>query len=856
MSDKFGETKEIRTIKSADPGYPSGQKNTKKRVLTPEEKARRRAQRENRRKWENRINKISKGIKIIFGILVFCFLVGGTAAGIWVMGQLRDVPELDVEGIKTYSSPSTIYDQNDEYIMSYGGNENVSIARIDEIPENLKNAFIAIEDHKFYSHHGIDLKRLIGAVLGQLTGKGDYGGSTITQQLIKRTHLTSERTYKRKIQEIYLAIRLERKMSKDEILEAYLNNIFMGGTVYGIKNAAKNYFGVDDLNDLTLRQCAALAGVVQSPNVYSPRIGYETGDMRACNDRTDTVLWTMKKEGMITEAEYNDALKAPLYVVEEVPQTAGTFYNDEYWANAYFIDYAITDIANQMFEEEFPGCDPSEYDLEMQKTKLKNGGYKIYLTLDRSMQKTVQDSLSNFNSYPVVSQGKRAEASAVVIENSTGEIKALVGGRDIQDTIDGFNRATDSTQAVGSAIKPLSVYAPALELGAFPGTTVKDIKEAIPGYGNSTDGFPPGDTIDGMITMRRAVETSHNVAAARFFLEKVGLTSALDFLEKEGFNKNHLSLTTAGLALGATDVTTLEMTGGYACLANGGLYIKPHTYRIVLDSRGNTIVSDENVKKEQVFSESTAWLMTSMLESNMTNGLGGNAKLYNVKSCGKTGTHEHKVVSFGGYTHWYSSFLRISTDDYGDFANSSSYYQSSPLWRSYMDPIHAGLDKNQSIQTKSAEELGIKQYWVCNNSGMLAKQECTDEGLGYMEWAAESNKPVAYCDHHEWFETESENWWENVPEDAVWDPAGNGWWDHDGGWHGNGYWDEWGWHDPAWDINWEEILQQEEQAATQQTQQPPAPQPEATENPAPAENQGEPQPEAQEEAQETTGEEG
>ena len=786
---------------------PIKSSSSARKKRTPEEERLHRQQVANRKKWEKRYDRFIKIAKTFLFIFLFCLLLGGTIAGVFVGTQLRDVPKLNVEAIKSYSQPSSLYDKDNQFITYYGGNENVSIAKIDEIPEDLKNAFIAIEDHNFYSHHGIDLKRLIGAILGQLTHTSDYGASTITQQLVKRTMLTSEKTYKRKIQEIYLALQLERKMSKDEILEAYLNNIFMGGSIYGIKNAATNYYGVESLNELTLRQCASLAAVVQSPNIYSPRICYEQGDMKPCNDRTDTVLWTMKNEGFITESEYNQALADDLNVLEAVTQTSGTFYNQAYYDNAYFIDYAMTDIATQMFYAEFPGGVPSDYDIEMQKAKLKNGGYQIYLTLDQNIQKTVQDSLSNFNSYPSVAKGKRPEASAVIIENQTGEIKAIVGGRDKQDTIDGFNRATDSTQAVGSAIKPLSVYAPALELGCYPGTTVMDKAERIEGYGNAEDqGYPPGETTEGPMTMRRALETSHNVAAARFFLEHVTINGGTDFLVKEGFDPTHLSNTTAGLALGATDVTTLEMTGGYATLANGGVYIRPHTYSHVMDTFGNMVLDGGQSESHRVFSEATAWLITDMLESNMVAGLGTNAKLRTVQSCGKTGTHEHKVVSFGGYTHWYSSFLRISTDDYGDFSNSSSFYQSSALWRNYMDKIHEGFDSKQTIQTKTADMLGIKKYYVCSNSGKLVSDICNNDGTVVLEYATEATLPKEYCSEHIWPPVEEENWWENVPEDAIWDPAGNGWWDTAGGWHGVGYWDENGWHDPAWDVDWSQWL--------------------------------------------------
>ena len=787
--------------KSTNKGSASSAGGKKKRNLTPEERKRRIQQLKRRQRVEHVYDTIKGAILTVFGIIIALGIIAIALAGVYLSLQLRDTPELDVSKIKTYSSPSTIYDDNNEYVMTYGDNENVTTVSIGEVPDTLTNAFVAIEDHKFYQHHGIDVKRLIGAILGQLTGKADYGGSTITQQLIKRTLLTSERTYKRKIQEIYLAIELEKILSKDEIMEAYLNNAFMGGTIYGIKNAALNYFGVENLQDLTLRQCACLAGVVQSPNTYSPRIGYENGDLSACNKRTDTVLYTMHNEGMISDAEYEKALKDDLGVVDTPPQTAGTFYTEEYYNNAYFIDYAMTDIATVLCENENPNMKPNNYEIEQKKKLLKNGGYRIYLSLDREMQSFVQNKVEKFTSYPTATKGQEAQVSAVVMDHTTGELKAIIGGRHRQDTIDGFNRATDSTQAVGSTIKPLSVYAPALDLGFYPGSTVLDVQERIPGY-DSDEGYPAGATSGGPMTMREALETSHNVAAARFFLEDVSIVKSHDYLVAEGFDDDHLTLTTAGLALGANDVTTLEMTGAYACLANGGVYIRPHTYTKVISPNGEVILSSEYATSKIVFKESTSWLITDMMETNMVNGLGTNAKLNNVKSCGKTGTHEHKVVSFGGYTHWYTSCLRISTDDYGDFTNSSSFYQSSALWKSYMDPIHNGYDKNTPIQNKTAEELGIKKYYVCKNSGLLATNNCTNDGFGYYEYATENSVPTTYCSEHIY--VKNDNWWENAPEDAIWDPDGHGWWSVEGEWHGEGYWDENGWHSPGY---WDEATQ-------------------------------------------------
>ena len=390
----------------------------------------------------------------------------------------------------------------------------------------------------------------------------------------------------------------------------------------------------------------------------------------------------------------------------------------------------------------------------------------------------MQTAAAEYQNYPTAADGSEAQFSAVVIEQSTGEVKAIVGGREQADTAEGYNRATDSTQAVGSSIKPLSVYAPAIETGDYPGTVVDDMPYSIPGYGTN-NGWPSGDYTDGPITMRRALELSHNIPAARFMLEHVGIDKAYDFMVSEGFDANNLTKTAAGLALGATDVTTLEMAGAYATLANGGVYIQPHCYTKVLNRAGEEILNDGAIETHRVFSESTAWLTTDMMQTNMTEGLGVNARLSSVTSCGKTGTHEHQVISFGGYTHYYTSFMRISTDNYTSFTNSSSYYQAAPLWKAYMDPIHQNKNlPDAAIQNKTADELGIIQVRVCNQTGLLAGQSCEDYGYAITEYATPDSAPTETCEGHE---VDASQYGYVDPETGAW--VDGGWWDESGNFH-------------------------------------------------------------------------
>ncbi len=721
---------------------------------------------------------------ILCVILLLACLIGGFLAYRWYTGLIADAPELDLSKRDEYSQASVIYDYEGNKIAEYASNENIDWVDIEDVPDQLKNAFIAIEDIRFYSHPGIDYKRLVGAVIGQITGNANYGASTITQQLIKNTYLSREVTYKRKATEIHLALQLEKMLTKDEILEWYMNTLFLGDSNYGIKIAAQNYFG-KELKDLSLRECAILAGLAQSPSIYNPRLNQQKGDMSSTNRRIKEVLLAMLNNELITKEEY-DAAMADTLVINQSPERY------ELYDYPIYVEYAVENVAEELLIQN--GETVTEDAINEMKQLIRHKGYQIYTALNTEIQDTTQTAIAEFNKYPATRDGNPVEASAVIMDQHTGEVVAMVGGREEPTEPEGFNRATDSTQAVGSSIKPISVYAPAIELGDYPGTTVMDTHDGIPGYGID-DGYPNGDYTNAAITMRRALELSHNVPAARFLLEHVTIDKSYQFMVEQGFAPEHLAKTAAGLALGATDVTTLEMTGAYATLANNGVYIKPHAFQVVYDRFGNEILSSEDVETHRVFKETTAWLTTDMMYSNMTSGLGVNARLSSVKSAGKTGTHEHQVISFGGYTPYYTSFVRISSDTYSQMINSSSYYQAAPLWKSYMEPIHEGLE-DKDLLTVTAEDLGIKQYYVCTNTGKLAGAYCE----GHMEYAALSNAPTETCDGVHNYAS-----WDGEGSDYEWQQETGGWWvQDDGSWTNGSSWSDGSnidWSNGWWDEN-------------------------------------------------------
>ena len=419
---------------------------------------------------EKKKKKKKKGkhrvLKAILAVFLLMFAIGGAAVGGYIMKNLEDVPELDLYQLRDYSMATQLYDINGNFVAEYQANENVDWAYIDEVPQHLKDAFISIEDKRFYKHHGLDLPRFLNAVWGQLTHTSSHGGSTITQQVIKNTYLTQEVTYKRKIQEIYLALKLERELDKDQILEVYMNTIFYGDSNYGVKVAAWDYFG-KTLDELSLRECAILAGLAQSPNEYNPRLNMLKGDMGPTNYRANTVLYAMHENGVITDEEYEEALNDTLVVRE------ATSKGELYQYPAY-VEYAVEDVAKALLVKE--GKELTDSAIAAKKALMRQSGYRITLGIDMNIQQILQDSVATFNGYPYARDGSMVEASAVVIDQHTGRVVAMVGSREVPTEPEVLNRATDSLQPVGSSMKPLAVYAPALEEGCYPGTTVMDIK--------------------------------------------------------------------------------------------------------------------------------------------------------------------------------------------------------------------------------------------------------------------------------------------------------------------------------------------------------------------------------------------
>ena len=421
-------------------------------------------------------------------LIVLILMLAGAGAVVGIARAYVDTaPSLDLTLIDDQAQTSFIYDAQGNLITDYKGTEDRVMVSISQMPMRLRNAFVAVEDARFYTHNGIDVKRIIGAFVKTFVSGSQQGGSTITQQLIKNTILSSEQSYKRKIQEAYLAMQLETQYSKEQILESYLNTIYLGENYYGVYTAARGYFG-KELYQLSLRECAMLAGLCTNPYYYNPRRNYytrtsETTDYAAItNTRTDYALRMMYENQFITYEEYVAALEPSTATVLRQSPDAGSTYN-----YIYYVEYAVNDVVQTLLK--LNNLENTSYNRNLMENELRTGGYHVYLCLDTEIQKTVEDTLYNYQSYPSlrdpadkIYRARNADgtydeilqpqAAAVVLDYRTGELKAIVGGRTQPTRRKTLNRASDMNMPVGSSIKPISVYAPAIEISRLGGSAV------------------------------------------------------------------------------------------------------------------------------------------------------------------------------------------------------------------------------------------------------------------------------------------------------------------------------------------------------------------------------------------------
>ncbi len=708
-------------------------------------------------------------------LLVLLLGLSGVGAVVGVAkAYMETAPVLDLAAIDDQAQTSFIYDANGNQITDYKGSENRIMVSIDTMLLMLQHAFVAVEDARFYTHNGIDIKRIVGAFVTNFVSGSQQGGSTITQQLIKNTLLSSEQSYKRKIQEAYLAMQLETRYTKNEILESYLNTIYLGEDYYGVKVAAYGFFGKDDLNTLTLRECAMLAGMTNNPYYYNPRRNLytrqsETTDYKKItNDRTDYVLRCMYENQFITQEQYLSALDpSTARVLESSPASTALY------PYAHYVEYAVRDVVRTLLS--IRGLEDTAANRNKMETELRTGGYHVYLALDTQIQTIVENTLQTYKDYPSLrdpgdkiyrarnSDGTydeiiQPQAAAVVMDYRTGEVKAIVGGRTAPTKRKTLNRAADMNMPVGSAIKPIAVYAPAIEMGAGAGSVLYNMPLPVKGWRGSDgkDTWPKnygGSSYRGPETVRTAITRSDNTAAAYALMNYVGVDRSYDYLLRLGVSENHINKTPFGLALGSSGISPFEMAVAFGVLGNGGVYQSPVTFLAIFDSNKQSIYdAHANQVRRQVFKASTAYLTVDMMKDVVSSGTGTAAKLSGQTVAGKTGTNsDQKGVFFVGMTGWYVGSVWIGHDNYKALSSKTTGGNSAAkLWKAFMQPIHQGLS-NRDIMEGSASDYGLVKVTTCKVSGQLATDACRHDVMGYgttTDYWPRENAPTVSCQMH------------------------------------------------------------------------------------------------------------
>ncbi|MCI9136178.1 MAG: PBP1A family penicillin-binding protein [Lachnospiraceae bacterium] len=582
---------------------------------------------------------------------------------------------------------SVVYDANGKLISTLKGEKDVYYLEYDEIPAYAAAAMVSIEDKKFYRHNGIDVKAIIRAAKAMVeNGEVTQGGSTITQQLAKLIFLTQERTWERKIEEMFIAVGLEKIYSKDKIMEFYLNNVYFGNGYYGIQAASRGYFSAD-AKDLTLSQIAFLCAIPNNPGLYDPVV-----HMDNTIKRRDRILYQMLEDGKISQNTCDQA-RAEAITLNR-PEKAKNDYVETY--TYYCAIRALMKQKGFKFKTEFSSAEEKaryeeEYDElygECQKN-LYTEGYRIYTSIDLDMQQLLQDSvdsgLAEFTEQN--EEGVYAlQSSAVCIDNHTGYVKAIVGGRN--QNLPGYtlNRAYQSFRQPGSAIKPLIVYTPALEGKYTPDTIVQDVKTEE-GPSNASGYF------DGDITLRYAVQTSKNTVAWNL-LEELTPKTGLSYLKEMKFSRLDAKDERPTSALGGftNGVSAVEMASGYAALVHDGKYREPTCITKITDAEENVILETEE-EEVSVYKMNAARMMTDMLVSVMQEGTGRGLALSSMPCAGKTGTtNDNKDGWFVGYTGYYTTSVWVGYDMPKELPGLSGATYPGNIWKTFMEQIHQGLE--------------------------------------------------------------------------------------------------------------------------------------------------------------------
>ena len=620
-------------------------------------------------------------ITLLLVILTTCLLFVCIFA-FYVKTSLVDDLDISLDDY-SLSESSTVYDSAGNVLTTLSGSENRIWVDYEDIPEDLEHALVAIEDKRFYDHKGVDWYRTVGAVFNMFLGMRDnFGGSTITQQLIKNLTGDNEVTVQRKLVEIFRALEFEKHYDKEEIIEWYLNAVYFGEGCNGIYTAAQTYFGKEP-KDLTLAECASIVGIVNLPTYYSPFYSVENN-----KERQKTVLREMYEQGYITYDEYTEAVNEELVFVRSETEVA----TQEIYS--YYVEAVIDDVIADLMEVRGVNYETAE-------RLLYSGGYQIYTCCDSRIQgivDTYYDNLDNFpNVYNTTSQ--QLQSAMVIIDPYTGNIAALRGGVGEKNANLILNRATETTRAPGSSLKPLSVYTPALDLGIITqNTLVMDGNPSNPGYTLEHFSWYPrnagGTYANAPVTIRQGLVSSLNTVAVQI-LDKLGLETSYSYL-RDVFGITTLvdaDYNPSPLALGelTNGVTVREMAQAYCVLVNDGTFTESRTYTQVLNSNGDVVLDNVPEQREAV-RVNAARNMIDMMVGSATYGTSSGANFYTQEIAGKTGSSgENRDRWFAGMTPYYVGVVWTGHD----IPVKEGVNWSNPavtIWRNIMQQVHEGLE--------------------------------------------------------------------------------------------------------------------------------------------------------------------
>lgn len=675
-----------------------------------------------KKKEKKKLTKSQYRVRFIGKILLLLLLITILLTGIVLyltygrgILKLRDEAKqlVNTSTVDTFrqSETSLVYDANGKQLATLKGEKDVYYLAYEDIPEYAKQAMISIEDKSFEKHKGIDIKGILRAFKVFIENRGEFtqGASTITQQLSRNIFLTHEVSWERKIKEMWIALELEKRYSKSQIMEFYLNNVYFGNGYYGIQAASKGYFS-RDVNELSLGEISFLCAIPNNPTLYDPIPNYDN-----TIKRKNRILKQMYEDGKISVAE-NDSATTETITLKIKKKKKKNTYVETYVYNCAI--RALMEKQGFIFRNSFESDEEKEryqerYDelYAVCQQSLYSAGYRIYTSIDPKKQKLLQSSvdetLKDFKDKN--DEGiYKLQGAATSIDNETGRVVAIVGGRSQETTGYTLNRAYQSFRQPGSAIKPLIVYTPILERGYKPETTVND-KKKEDGPRNS------GGTYEGKMSLRKAVEKSKNTVAWDLFEQltpSVGLQYLLDMnFARIDANDYYPAASLGGFTNGTS---TVEMASGFAAIANDGEFREPTCIIKIKDAQGETIVEDET-KTRDVYEKNAARTMTDILKGVLTNGTGRGLGLSKMPSAGKTGTtNDKKDGWFVGYTPYYTTSVWIGYDIPQTLNNLWGSTYPGRIWHDFMEAIHEDLPEKEfpsySGASKKKDDVDLKDY--------------------------------------------------------------------------------------------------------------------------------------------------